>query len=60
MRVLLALAALLAGVSASSQEPAVHDVARAAADTPGRALHAGKCCMLCPELNGTGLKRELS
>ena len=44
MRVLLALAALCAGVSATSQEPAVHEVARAAADTPGRALRAGKCC----------------
>ena len=44
MRVLLALAALLAGVSASSQEPDVREVARAAADAPGRALRAGKCC----------------
>ena len=44
MRVLLALAALLAGVSASSQEPDVREDARAAADAPGRALRAGKCC----------------
>ena len=46
MRVLLTLAALCAGVSATSQEPDVREVARAAADTPGRALHAGKCCEL--------------
>ena len=44
MRVLLALTALLAGVTASSQEPDVREVARAAADTPGRALRTGKCC----------------
>ena len=44
MRVLLALAALLAGVSASSQDLEVHEVARAAADAPGRALRTGKCC----------------
>ena len=35
MRVLLTLAALCAGVSATSQEPDVREVARAAADTPG-------------------------
>ena len=56
MRLLLALAALCAGVSATSQDSEAREVARVAADaiaraatgsfaeTPGRALGAGKCC----------------
>ena len=55
MRLLLALAALCAGVSATSQDSETPQVARVAADaiahaatgsfaeTPGRALGAGKC-----------------